>query len=59
MLSTSLQQGRCGGQGAGDNELLSSFDEMRVVHEAIPADAFNDDADYKTWINQVLGGGLA
>ena len=44
-------------QGAGVEELLKVFDEVRATHSAMRADAFNDDGTYKTHINQVHSGG--
>jgi hypothetical protein len=51
-------QGRScvGRQGAGVEELLGAFDEVRGAHEAMTAEDFNDDGVYKGGINQVRGG---
>ncbi len=42
----------------GVAELLEAFDEVRAAHEAMPADAFNDDGTYKGGINTVRHVGI-
>ncbi len=46
-------------QGAGVEELLGEFDVVRLKHENMEADAFNDDVTYKTGIDEVKGGGIS
>jgi hypothetical protein len=40
-------------QGAGTRELLAAFDMVRMDHERMDAEEFNDDGTYKAGINQV------
>ncbi len=40
-------------QGAGTGELLVAFDMVRLDHERMRAEEFNDDGIYKAGINQV------
>ncbi len=41
-----------GVQGAGVEELVGVFDVLRRAHEGMAPEEFNDDATYKTRINQ-------
>ena len=45
-------------QGAGVEELLAVLDAVRVQHEAMDPEMFNDDGTYKTGINQVPRRGM-
>ncbi len=43
-------------QGAGVEELLLVFDAVRLDHEEMPVDTFNNDRNYQKRLNQVSGG---